>query len=69
MVDSDRWESLPLEDKIVQQGGAMGSTKYLRARLSRFQLWLSPGVVVQHQALDALSVAITSKKVNWIFGC
>jgi RNA-directed DNA polymerase len=54
-----------LEDKIVQQAAAWVLQSIYEQDFLGFSYGFRPGRN-QHQALDALSVAITSKKVNWI---
>jgi hypothetical protein len=57
-----------LEDKIVQQAVATILNKIYEEDFRGFSYGFRPGRS-QHQALDALHVAITSKKVNWILDC
>ena len=54
-----------LEDKIVQQAVLWGLQSIYEQDFLGFSYGFRPGRS-QHNALDALSVAITSKKVNWI---
>ena len=54
-----------LEDKIVQQAVLWVLQSIYEQDFLGFSYGFRPGRS-QHQALDALSVAITSKKVNWI---
>jgi hypothetical protein len=54
-----------LEDKIVQQAVLWVLQSIYEQDFIGFSYGFRPGRS-QHQALDALSVAITSKKVNWI---
>lgn len=54
-----------LEDKIVQQAGLWVLQSIYEQDFLGFSYGFRPGRK-QHDALDALSVAITSKKVNWI---
>src|SRR5215470_16790493 len=54
-----------LEDKIVQQAVATILNQIYEEDFRGFSYGFRPGRS-QHQALDALSVAITRKKVNWI---
>ena len=54
-----------LEDKIVQQAVLWVLQSIYEQDFVGFSYGFRPGRS-QHDALDALSVAITSKKVNWI---
>ena len=54
-----------LEDKIVQQAVLWVLQSIYEQDFLGFSYGFRPGRS-QHRALDALSVAITSKKVNWI---
>ena len=54
-----------LEDKIVQQAVYWVLKSIYEQDLLGFSYGFRPGIA-QHQALNALSVAITSKRVNWI---
>jgi group II intron reverse transcriptase/maturase len=54
-----------LEDKIVQQAVLWVLQSIYEQDFLGFSYGFRPGRS-QHQALDALSVAITSKRVNWI---
>jgi RNA-directed DNA polymerase len=54
-----------LEDKIVQQGVVMILNQIYEEDFRGFSYGFRPGRS-QHQALDALSVGITRKKVNWV---
>lgn len=54
-----------LEDKIVQQAVLWVLQSIYEQDFLGFSYGFRPGRS-QHDALDALSVAITSKKVNWI---
>jgi len=54
-----------VEDKIVQQAVSWVLQSIYEQDFLGFSYGFRPGRS-QHQALDALSVAITSKKVNWI---
>jgi len=71
MVDSDRRPTYgrcpiaSLEDKIVQQAVLWVLQSIYEQDFLGFSYGFRPGRS-QHNALDALSVAITSKKVNWI---
>jgi group II intron reverse transcriptase/maturase len=57
-----------LEDKIVQQAVATILNQIYEEDFRGFSYGFRPGRS-QHQALDALYVAITRKKVNWILDC
>src|SRR5437870_5929375 len=57
-----------LEDKIVQQAVATVLHQIYEEDFRGFSYGFRPGRS-QHQALDALYVAITRKKVNWILDC
>jgi RNA-directed DNA polymerase len=54
-----------LEDKIVQQGVVTILNQIYEEDFRGFSYGFRPGRS-QHQALDALSVGITRKKVNWV---
>jgi retron-type reverse transcriptase len=54
-----------LEDKIVQQAVVIVLQNIYEEDFLGFSYGFRPGRS-QHQALDALSVALTSKKVNWV---
>ena len=54
-----------LEDKIVQQAVVTVLTQIYEEDFLGFSYGYRPGRA-QHQALDAVSVGITRKKVNWI---
>ena len=54
-----------LEDKVVQQAVATVLQSIYEEDFIGFSYGFRPGKS-QHDALDALSVAITSKRVNWI---
>jgi RNA-directed DNA polymerase len=54
-----------LEDKIVQQGVVSILNQIYEEDFRGFSYGFRPGRS-QHQALDALSVGITRKKVNWV---
>jgi RNA-directed DNA polymerase len=54
-----------LEDKIVQQAVATILQQIYEEDFRGFSYGFRPGRS-QHQALDALSVGITRKKVNWV---
>ncbi len=54
-----------LEDKIVQQAVLWVLQSIYEQDFLGFSYGFRPGIA-QHQALNALSVAITSKRVNWI---
>ena len=47
-------------------GGALGSAKYLRARLSRFQLWLPPWSQTSRCTRCIERCDRRARKVNWI---
>ncbi len=57
-----------LEDKIVQQAVATILNPIYEEDFRGFSYGFRPGRS-QHQALDALYVAITRKKVNWMLDC
>jgi RNA-directed DNA polymerase len=57
-----------LEDKIVQQGVVTILNQIYEEDFRGFSYGFRPGRS-QHQALDALNVAITRKKVNWVLDC
>src|SRR5437588_12180205 len=57
-----------LEDKIVQQAVVTILNQIYEEDSRGFSYGFRPGRS-QHQALDALYVAITRKKVNWILDC
>jgi len=57
-----------LEDKIVQQAVVTILDEIYEEDFRGFSYGFRPGRS-QHQALDALYVAITRKKVNWILDC
>ena len=57
-----------LEDKIVQQAVVTILNQIYEGDFRGFSYGFRPGRS-QHQALDALYVAITRKKVNWILDC
>jgi len=57
-----------LEDKIVQQAVATILNQIYEEDFRGFSYGFRPGRS-QHQALDALYVAITRKKVNWMLDC
>jgi group II intron reverse transcriptase/maturase len=57
-----------LEDKVVQQAVATILNQIYEADFRGFSYGFRPGRS-QHQALDALYVAITRKKVNWMLDC
>jgi group II intron reverse transcriptase/maturase len=54
-----------LEDKIVQQAVLCVIQKIYEADFADFSYGFRPGRGC-HQALDALSVALTTRKVNWV---
>ena len=54
-----------LEDKIVQKATVFVLQCIYEQDFAQFSYGFRPGRS-QHQALDALSVALTSKKVNWV---
>jgi len=57
-----------LEDKIVQQAVAIILNQIYEQDFLGFSYGFRPGRS-QHQALDALSVGISRKKVNWVLDC
>jgi len=57
-----------LEDKIVQQAVATILNQIYEQDFLGFSYGFRPGRS-QHQALDALSVGISRKKVNWVLDC
>src|SRR5580658_5272995 len=57
-----------LEDKVVQQAVVTILNQIYEEDFRGFSYGFRPGRS-QHQALDALYVAITRKKVNWILDC
>jgi group II intron reverse transcriptase/maturase len=57
-----------LEDKIVQQAVVTILNHIYEEDFRGFSYGFRPGWS-QHQALDALYIAITRKKVNWILDC
>jgi len=57
-----------LEDKIVQQAVNTILNQIYEEDFRGFSYGFRPGRS-QHQALDALYVAITRKKVNWVLDC
>lgn len=57
-----------LEDKVVQQAVVTILSNIYEEDFRGFSYGFRPGRS-QHQALDALYVAITRKKVNWILDC
>jgi RNA-directed DNA polymerase len=57
-----------LEDKIVQQAVATFLNQIYEEDFRGFSYGFRPGRS-QHQAMDALCVAITRKKVNWMLDC
>jgi RNA-directed DNA polymerase len=57
-----------LEDKIVQQAVATILHQIYEEDFRGFSYGFRPGRS-QHQALDALCVGITPKKVNWVLDC
>ena len=57
-----------LEDKIVQQAVVTILNQIYEGDFRGFSYGFRPGRS-QHQALDALYVAITRKKVNWMLDC
>jgi RNA-directed DNA polymerase len=57
-----------LEDKIVQQAALTILNQIYEVDFRGFSYGFRPGRS-QHQALDALYVAITRKKVNWVLDC
>jgi retron-type reverse transcriptase len=57
-----------LEDKIVQHAVVTILNQIYEEEFRGFSYGFRPGRS-QHQALDALSVAISRKKVNWVLDC
>ena len=57
-----------LEDKVVQHAVATILNQIYEEDFRGFSYGFRPGRS-QHQALDALYVAITRKKVNWMLDC
>jgi RNA-directed DNA polymerase len=57
-----------LEDKIVQHAVVTVLNQIYEADFRGFSYGFRPGRS-QHHALDALSVAISRKKVNWVLDC
>jgi RNA-directed DNA polymerase len=57
-----------LEDKIVQHAVVTILNQIYEEDFRGFSYGFRPGRS-QHQALDALNVAITRKKVNWVLDC
>ena len=57
-----------MEDKIVQQAVITILNQIYEEDFRGFSYGFRPGRS-QHQALDALYVAITRKKVNWVLDC
>jgi RNA-directed DNA polymerase len=57
-----------LEDKVVQQAVATILNQIYEQDFLGFSYGFRPGRS-QHQALDALSVGISRKKVNWVLDC
>ena len=57
-----------LEDKIVQQAVVTILNQIYEEDFRGFSYGFRPGRS-QHQALDALNVGITRKKVNWMLDC
>jgi RNA-directed DNA polymerase len=57
-----------LEDKVVQQAVVTILNQIYEEDFRGFSYGFRPGRN-QHQALDALYVAITRKKVNWLLDC
>jgi group II intron reverse transcriptase/maturase len=57
-----------LEDKVVQQAVATILNQIYEEDFRGFSYGFRP-VRSQHQALDALYVGITRKKVNWVLDC
>ena len=57
-----------LEDKIVQQAVVTILNQIYEEDFRGFSYGFRPGRS-QHQALDALYVAMTRKKVNWVLDC
>ncbi len=57
-----------LEDKIVQQAAVTILNQIYEMDFRGFSYGFRPGRS-QHQALDALYVAITRNRVNWVLDC
>ena len=57
-----------LEDKVVQQAVVIILNQIYEQDFRSFSYGFRPGRS-QHQALDALSVAISRRKVNWVLDC
>ena len=57
-----------LEDKIVQQAVVTILNQIYEVDFKGFSYGFRPGRG-PHQALDALSVGIESKRVNWVLDC
>jgi len=57
-----------LEDKVVQQAVVTILNEIYEEDFRGFSYGFRPGRS-QHQALDALSVGISRKKVNWVLDC
>ena len=57
-----------LEDKVVQQAVVTILNQIYEVDFRGFSYGFRPGRS-QHQALDALSVGISRKKVNWVLDC
>jgi group II intron reverse transcriptase/maturase len=57
-----------LEDKVVQQAVVTILNQIYEEDFRGFSYGFRPGRS-QHQALDALSVGISRKKVNWVLDC
>jgi len=57
-----------LEDKVVQQAVVTILNQIYEEDFRGFSYGFRPGRS-QHQALDALYVAITRKRVNWVLDC
>ncbi|WP_353027240.1 reverse transcriptase domain-containing protein [Mesorhizobium sp. M0991] len=64
MESSGRWR-LPLEDKIVQGATVMVLNAIYEGDFCGFSYGFRPGRG-SHDALDALCVAINTRRVNWI---
>ena len=63
--DNGRWASRRLEDKIVQQAVVTILNEIYEVDFQGFSYGFRPGRS-PHQALDALSVGLHRKRVNWV---
>jgi retron-type reverse transcriptase len=64
-VGNARWAFAALEDKIVQQAVVTILNQIYEVDFKGFSYGFRPGRG-PHQALDALSVGIQWKRVNWV---